>query len=75
MWLPDSIYEALPAIYVVLGLMLVAGASYLGLADPSAALYFALGVAATLTGFFVRQLRRKMRGNDEEASSGDLSKE
>lgn len=67
MWLPESVYEALPAIYVVVGLLFVAGASYLGLADPAAALYFALGVAAALTGVFIRNLRRKLRGYEESS--------
>ena len=66
MWLPKPIYEALPAIYVVIGAIFLLGAGYLSFSHPASVAYAALGIACILTGIFVRQLRRKARAGKTE---------
>ena len=48
MWLPKPIYEALPALYAVVGMLFVLGAVYLGPAHSAAPAYAAIGVVALI---------------------------
>ncbi|MEE4163146.1 MAG: hypothetical protein V2I25_11615 [Woeseiaceae bacterium] len=61
MWLPKPIYEALPALYAVVGMLFVLGAVYLGPAHSAAPAYAAIGVVAILSGIFVAFMRSQAR--------------
>lgn len=72
MWLPDSVYESLPYVYVVAGSLFNAGTIYVGLDAPGATYYLAIGALCTLYGlavFFRRQTNRRpptSRSNDPQ---------
>ncbi len=61
MWLPKPIYEALPAIYMMIGVIFMAGAVYLGFSHPASVAYAGIGVVCILTGIFIRELRHEAR--------------
>ncbi len=61
MWLPKPIYEALPTIYMVIGMLFLAGAAYLGPAHEAAPAYGGIGFICLLSGFFVRARRQESR--------------
>jgi hypothetical protein len=69
MWLPKPIYEALPAIYMVIGVIFLLGAVYLGFSHPAAIAYAGIGVVCALTGVFIRELRQEARERKEAASN------
>ncbi len=61
MWLPKPIYEALPTIYMVIGVLFMAGSAYLGLDHEAAPAYAGIGVVCLLSGVFVRARRHESR--------------
>ncbi len=69
MWLPRPIYESLPTIYMVIGLLFLAGAIYLGLVHEASIAYAGIGIVCFLSGLFIRERRREARDN-KKASSG-----
>ena len=63
MRLPTPIYKALPVAYMVIGMLLITGSFYLGIATTGiAGFYLALGVFCIASGIYVRRLRSKWRG-------------
>lgn len=85
MWLPSPIYEWLPTTYVIIGVLFVAGALYIGLSAPLAPLYIGVGVASILIGFLVqhkrsiyrvhKQYRSQIRSTGRFKSTGSHSTE
>ncbi len=69
MWLPKPIYEALPAIYIIVGALFLAGSFYLGLTHVAAPPYAGMGVICLLSGVFVRARRQEARRNKTAANS------
>lgn len=61
MWLPKPIYEALPTIYMVIGILFLAGSAYLGLMHEAAPAYAGVGIVCLLSGIFVRARRHEAR--------------
>lgn len=53
MWLPESIYKALPVAYAVAGAMFILGAFYLGIRESMGPVYFALGIVCILASITV----------------------
>ena len=64
MWLPKPLYDALPAIYVLVGVLFVSGAIYLGFVHEAAPAYAGIGAVCVLSGLLVRKLREQSRKND-----------
>lgn len=60
-YLPKALYEALPAAYVSVGLLFVAGAIYLGFGYGFAVGYMAVGLTCILGGLTVSSIRRAER--------------
>ena len=60
-YLPKALYEALPAAYVSVGSLFVAGAIYLGLSDELSVGYLAVGMSCILSGLTVSSVRRAER--------------
>lgn len=76
MWLPTKLYERLPIGWVVVGLVFIICATYLGLTDPAAYGYFGVGVGCSIFGFFIGFLRAQYRAgksNSEARISSDDS--
>ncbi len=69
MWLPTSLYESLPTAYVVIGVLFISGALYIGLDHTWTPIYFALGSGSILSGLFVRQRRQHSR-RDSQSQDG-----
>lgn len=67
MWLPTRLYEALPTLYVVIGLTFLAGSLYIGLNHKLAPMYFVLGAVSVLSGLFVSQRRLAARREQQES--------
>ncbi len=63
MWLPSSLYESLPSVYIVVGVLFISGALYIGVNSSWTPIYFALGAVSLLSGFFVRQRRHNARNH------------
>ena len=61
MWLPKPIYEGLPAIYVIVGVVFLCGATYLGFVHAAAPAYAGVGVVCILSGLLVWRLRSQAR--------------
>jgi hypothetical protein len=67
MWLPTPVYERLPQIWFLLGLLFITGGLYLGLDYPISFLYGALGILCCLSGICVALLRlRHRREHDDQ---------
>lgn len=70
MWLRGSIYERIPQIMLVLGLLFMFSAAYLDLTDPWAKLYFGTGTICFLWSLWVVSARlRHRKPEDEDAES------
>ena len=61
MFLPASLYELLPAIYITAGSLLMFGALYIGIGHGPMVGYFALGLSSLLAGISVSTIRRRAR--------------
>ena len=71
MWLPKPIYEALPTVYMVIGVVFLGGAAYLGASHDAAAVYGGVGVICLLSGIFVRTRRHESRTGKSSTSADD----
>ena len=69
MWLPKPLYDALPAIYVLVGVLFVAGAIYLGFVHDAAPVYAGVGAVCVLSGLLVRRLRERSRKGESAQRS------
>ena len=69
MWLPTPIYEALPYLYVVIGILFIAGATYIGISTEAAPAYLGCGAISVLTGVFVYVRRAEARGKVRKSDS------
>ena len=76
MWLRGSIYERIPQIMLVLGLLFMFSAAYLDLTDPWAKLYFGTGTICFLWSLWVVSARlRHRKPEHEDAESSETSSE
>ena len=69
MWLPTPIYEALPYLYVVGGVLFISGTLYIGLSAPGTPLYIACGLVSIVYGAYIFAKRHHSRN----ASQVDVS--
>jgi len=72
MWLPTPIYEALPYLYVIGGVLFISGTLYIGLNAPGATLYIACGLIAIVYGAYIFARRRAHR-NMAKTGQAELS--
>lgn len=63
MFLPTKIYEALPAIYMAIGALLILGAAYIG--NGPMLSYFAVGLSCVFAGVLVTSIRHKARSRPD----------
>lgn len=61
MFLPKRLYEALPAIYIAIGVLLILGSTYIGLGHGPGLGYFAIGLASLCAGAIVTCIRHRAR--------------
>ena len=62
MWIPTPIYEALPYLYILFGVLFFSGTAYIGLTAPGAFMYIGAGVFSTVYGAIIFA-KRKMSYN------------
>ena len=70
MWLPTPVYESLPYAYIGTGIVLIGGASYLGLHTDAAPVYLGTGAISVLLGVLVHLRRAHARMHQREAVDG-----
>lgn len=73
MWLPTPIYESLPYLYLLGGVLFISGTLYIGLAAPGAPLYIACGLISIVYGAWIFAKRRAYR-NLTQTGQFDISK-
>jgi len=61
MWLPGPIYESLPYLYIMGGVLFISGTLYLGVGINGAALYIACGLISIVYGAYIFKLRQDAR--------------
>jgi hypothetical protein len=61
MWIPTPIYEALPYLYILGGVLFIAGTLYIGLAATGATLYIGCGLVSIVYGAYVLSKRHAYR--------------
>jgi hypothetical protein len=67
MWIPTPIYEALPYLYILFGVLFFSGTAYIGLAAPGALVYICAGVFSTVYGAIIFAKRKMHRENSPKA--------
>jgi len=71
MWIPTPIYEALPYLYIIGGVLFISGTLYIGLTAPGAALYIACGLISIVYGAVIFAKRHAYRQNSTSAGSAE----
>jgi len=68
MWIPAPIYEALPYLYILGGVLFVSGTLYIGLSAPGAALYIACGLVSIIYGAYIMSKRHAYRNQSPNSA-------
>lgn len=66
-FLPNKIYEALPAAYILIGTLFILGVAYIGIDHGLMGGYLAVGLSCILAGVSVNTIRRKERSRSANA--------
>jgi hypothetical protein len=61
MWIPTPIYEALPYLYIVGGVLFISGTLYIGLTATGATLYIGCGLVSIVYGAYILSKRHAYR--------------
>jgi hypothetical protein len=61
MWLPGPIYESLPYLYIVGGVLFISGTLYIGVITSGATLYIACGLMSIVYGAYIFKKRQDAR--------------
>lgn len=69
MWLPTPVYESLPYAYVVVGLLFISGATYIGLESGESTIYLGTGTISVLSGVLVYMRRATARAQNKSVDS------
>ena len=71
MWLPTPVYESLPYVYVLVGLLFISGATYIGLETGESSFYLGTGAISVLSGVLVYVRRATSRVQDKTSGPGN----
>lgn len=71
MWIPGPLYESLPYLYVVGGVLFISGTLYIGLESEGAALYIICGLISICSGLLVFVRRQNARQEPEDADTAE----
>lgn len=71
MWIPTPVYEALPYLYVIGGVLFISGTLYIGLSAPGASLYIACGLVSIVYGAVIFSKRQAYRNNAPKPGPAD----
>ena len=65
MWIPTKIYEALPAIYFVIGVAMICGTAYIGINRGPMLGYLVLGFVCISASILVARIRHSVRSGQD----------
>lgn len=68
-FLPEKIYEALPAAYIAFGALFIFGTVYIGIGHSAMTGYLTVGLSCVFAGVTVGVLRRRERSKPENAAA------
>jgi hypothetical protein len=71
MWIPTPIYESLPYLYVIGGVLFISGTLYIGLNAPGASLYIACGLLSIVYGAVIFAKRQAYRHQSSKPGSAE----
>ena len=71
MWIPTPIYEALPYLYVLGGVLFISGTLYIGISATGASLYIACGLVSIVYGAYIFAKRHAYRGDSAKAGPAE----
>ena len=74
MWIPEKLYEALPAIYFAIGAALIGGSIYVGVDRGPELGYLVLGSMCIGAGVVVRDTRHRARLGQDRPRTQDRSR-
>ena len=63
MWIPTPVYEALPYLYIIGGVLFISGTMYIGFDAPGTPLYVACGLISIVYGAVIFAKRHNHRKN------------
>jgi len=69
MWIPGPLYESLPYLYTLGGVLFISGTLYIGINTPGSPLYIGCGLVSIVYGAYVFKLRTEARGQSEMPGS------
>ena len=72
MWLPEGVYERVPQLWLLMGVLFVAFGLYIGFAYNLIYMYLALGGICLVRSIWCFKMRRQNR-NDEKSSNKSQS--
>ena len=71
MWIPGPVYESLPYLYIIGGVLFISGTMYVGLDTATAPLYIACGLISIVCGAIVFSKRQARRQNQSKGDTAD----
>ena len=73
MWLPGPLYESLPYLYILGGVLFISGTLYIGVTAPGASLYIACSVISLVYAVVVFVRRQAYRAAAEQAENAEAA--
>ena len=73
MWLPTPIYEALPYLYIIGGVLFICGTLYIGITAPGAPLYIACGLISIVYGAVIFSKRHAYRNGSARSGANETA--
>jgi hypothetical protein len=71
MWLPAPLYESLPYLYVLGGVLFLSGTLYIGVNAPASPLYIACGLTSIVYGAYI--FKRRIESRRLNIDPGDIT--
>lgn len=69
MWIPTRLYEALPTIYVTIGVSIILCAFYIGIGNGLMLGYLTLGSGCIMAGILVKTIRGNARLEEDQSEA------
>jgi len=69
MWIPGPLYESLPYLYILGGVIFISGTLYIGVTASGASLYIACGLISIVYGVVVFVRRQAYRASSEQSDT------
>ncbi len=69
MWIPGPLYESLPYLYVLGGVLFIAGTMYVGISTPGSPLYVGCGLLSVVYGAYIFKIRAESRAEANMSNS------